>query len=596
MAQLRRSSRQRAKPQRSIEQEEEQSADEGGFASDLQQSSEDDGDGGDSSASADEWQPPSKKKEKNRAGGRLGRQKVDESSSEEERDGGDGTLEDDLDESKAPTRPPAKTAGTGRKRKRGIVSKPKKAVGSIRASTDNGLNGAIGTSSTSKLRRGEVNLRESESRLTSPLQDGDHGAQQEADRLWAEVRARKTAPQTSKDGPTSQPAQNRAASGLDQWLGIEPPEWPSTCPEAMISDRDSLFVGFVYALNAPSQAEITQCLSHLTKVVQPQVVPTERLPPGMRHLASNRRGATHDMYAWRSLALKQGRNGLGGPEDFGLEEGQEDDGERYGAKEIAKVIRTYGATDVLVIVSRWYGGTMLGPVRFRHIEECAKAALARHMVNEAMMDLRSELKELDARIADLRAARTYEDGGTMTSRTVTDTPSSAAKVSNYENLDPDRAQRLIMARKKQLDMLQRPKKRISQPPSSAMDHDSGPTSTPADPTPTQERTDGSDMVAAEEQAAMQVLQEMECETADAGQGAIRHPGETSTQVKQEATGEEVAVKMPSQAESLPIVKQEATDEVDIDKAKTQAEANKASLPPRVKDEQDETDLTGWDEL
>lgn len=171
-------------------------------------------------------------------------------------------------------------------------------------------------------------------------------AKKEADCLWKQVRNR------NNGNSHNSSEESKTAGGLDGWLGIRPPEWPVTCEDAMINDRDSLFVGFVYSLSSSSQKEITHCLSHLIKVVHPQVIPSSRLPPALQHVAPHRRGATHDMYGWRCLALKRGRNGLGGPEDFGLEEGMEDDGERFGAKEIAKVIRMYGATDVLVVVSR----------------------------------------------------------------------------------------------------------------------------------------------------------------------------------------------------------------------------------------------------
>ena len=33
-------------------------------------------------------------------------------------------------------------------------------------------------------------------------------------------------------------------------------------------------------------------------------------------------------------------------------------------------------TNVVVFVSRWYGGTPLGPARFKHINQCARDVLA----------------------------------------------------------------------------------------------------------------------------------------------------------------------------------------------------------------------------
>ena len=178
-------------------------------------------------------------------------------------------------------------------------------------------------------------------------------AHQEAEKMWKQVRQRKQGVASSSPTVSQQPHPDAAPPAtLTAWLGIPEPDWPTTCSDAMINDRDSLFVGHVYPLSSPSLATIAQLLSHLSKTVHPQTIPTDRLPPALQHVASHRRGASHDMHAWRCLALKTGRSGLNGPEDFGLEEGMEDDGERFGAKEIAKVIKQLGATDVLVVVSR----------------------------------------------------------------------------------------------------------------------------------------------------------------------------------------------------------------------------------------------------
>lgn len=95
-------------------------------------------------------------------------------------------------------------------------------------------------------------------------------------------------------------------------------------------------------------------------------------------------------------------------------------------------------------VCSWYGGTMLGPVRFEHIENCARAALGRFMLDEALVPLRKELDGLDEELAALRSQ-----------------PGTSATVAKgqYENLDHDKAERLIVARKRAIEMLQ---KRIPQ--------------------------------------------------------------------------------------------------------------------------------------
>jgi hypothetical protein len=54
--------------------------------------------------------------------------------------------------------------------------------------------------------------------------------------------------------------------------------------------------------------------------------------------------------------------------------GHDDDGEKYGGKKVEHVLVNMKATGACV-VARWYGGTMLGQVRFAHIENCASEAV-----------------------------------------------------------------------------------------------------------------------------------------------------------------------------------------------------------------------------
>ena len=39
------------------------------------------------------------------------------------------------------------------------------------------------------------------------------------------------------------------------------------------------------------------------------------------------------------------------------------------------LLEIVGAEDALVVVSRWYGGTLLGPDRFKHINNAARAVM-----------------------------------------------------------------------------------------------------------------------------------------------------------------------------------------------------------------------------
>lgn len=57
-----------------------------------------------------------------------------------------------------------------------------------------------------------------------------------------------------------------------------------------------------------------------------------------------------------------------------MEAGFDDDGERHGGKTVLKVLETEDVQGSLV-VARWFGGVMLGPVRFDHLRNCARASV-----------------------------------------------------------------------------------------------------------------------------------------------------------------------------------------------------------------------------
>lgn len=79
-------------------------------------------------------------------------------------------------------------------------------------------------------------------------------------------------------------------------------------------------------------------------------------------LGSSRKmaSATHNTLAYRILQ-KEGM----------LVQDADDDGEKGAGKGILYVLQRLGVVNVLCVVSRWFGGTKLGPVRFRHINRVA---------------------------------------------------------------------------------------------------------------------------------------------------------------------------------------------------------------------------------
>jgi hypothetical protein len=83
------------------------------------------------------------------------------------------------------------------------------------------------------------------------------------------------------------------------------------------------------------------------------------------------RTATHKIAAWR----KRSRQKSLMPDSKILYDlGHDDDGEKWAGGRLSNVLRDTQAEGV-VVVARWYGGQNIGPIRFTHIENCAKEAI-----------------------------------------------------------------------------------------------------------------------------------------------------------------------------------------------------------------------------
>lgn len=55
----------------------------------------------------------------------------------------------------------------------------------------------------------------------------------------------------------------------------------------------------------------------------------------------------------------------------------DDDGETAAGGRLAHLLTLLEVENVLVVVTRWYGGVLLGPDRFKHINRVARDALVR---------------------------------------------------------------------------------------------------------------------------------------------------------------------------------------------------------------------------
>lgn len=89
----------------------------------------------------------------------------------------------------------------------------------------------------------------------------------------------------------------------------------------------------------------------------------------MHLLATNKKvaGATHNITAWR----------IQNPETGVTVQDCDDDGESAAGGRLLHLMQLMDVWNVVVVVTRWYGGTKLGPDRFRIINSVARDALVR---------------------------------------------------------------------------------------------------------------------------------------------------------------------------------------------------------------------------
>jgi hypothetical protein len=83
------------------------------------------------------------------------------------------------------------------------------------------------------------------------------------------------------------------------------------------------------------------------------------------------RSASHKIAAWRRPSRQKS---LTPAIKVLYDLGHDDDGEKWAGGRLQNVLTDTQAEGV-VVVARWYGGQNIGPIRFTHIENCAKEAI-----------------------------------------------------------------------------------------------------------------------------------------------------------------------------------------------------------------------------
>jgi len=145
-------------------------------------------------------------------------------------------------------------------------------------------------------------------------------------------------PRPAMNNPPTSTAQKRKRSTSPSTLE---PNAPQIFRSQPIQDRDSTFIGL------------------FSPTLKPQALQT--LPEIS--------GASHKILAFRRESNQQS---ITKAKQYTT--GHDDDGEKYGGSKVEKVLVNM-AVEGACVVARWYGGTMLGPVRFTHMEEAARGAV-----------------------------------------------------------------------------------------------------------------------------------------------------------------------------------------------------------------------------
>ncbi|OWT41304.1 hypothetical protein C362_00770 [Cryptococcus neoformans Bt1] len=178
--------------------------------------------------------------------------------------------------------------------------------------------------------------------------------------------------------------------------------------------------------------------------------------PGRAPGKERAREPDHRMWACRALCLKEGKNGTEGEEAFQLVECFNDDGEKFGGERVLKVLREQNAVDVLSVCCRWYGGDMIGPIRFQHIATTVQTSLKSLLKLVQLRDLRQALDALDEEIASMRAKST-DLGSSQTGPSPSLVSGSGNKNNEqgkYDSIqDVTKLQRLVSAKEKTVAVL-----------------------------------------------------------------------------------------------------------------------------------------------
>lgn len=164
-----------------------------------------------------------------------------------------------------------------------------------------------------------------------------------------------TGQSSNKAGEPTIPGESFAALSLRDAFGLDnPPDWILS---EVITEKKSTFLA--RAVQVTSLAQAQAFLDHLTATDKKVAV------------------ASHNISAWR---IKQKKDGVSSSDPDAAEtvvQDYDDDGETAAGGRLLHVMQLMDVWNVLVVVSRWFGGIHLGPARFRLINDAGRDALVK---------------------------------------------------------------------------------------------------------------------------------------------------------------------------------------------------------------------------
>ncbi|KAI5780955.1 ribosomal protein S5 domain 2-type protein [Geopyxis carbonaria] len=142
----------------------------------------------------------------------------------------------------------------------------------------------------------------------------------------------------------------------------EPQPQPEPEPEPESEPEMPPRLKLPWTISAPIVEKRSTFIAHCLRVTSPPEVQA-----AMSDLLADKRikKATHNIMAYRYTNPATGNTA----------HDNDDDGETAAGSRLAHLLELMQVSDVLVVVSRWYGGVKLGPDRFRLINAAARAAL-----------------------------------------------------------------------------------------------------------------------------------------------------------------------------------------------------------------------------